>query len=1127
MRRVLRLAAVATALLAALPLPAAPPGSPPATRPSAGGLIRRAEAELRQRRYAEALDLARRAADQAEGADDVRRARRLAVLCRLRGGDEGAADAAEQLLAEFPSLRDDADVQLALAMFHQRHGHHQRAYEAYGRAAKLLSDAARDADAGQAYLAQAEIIRRFYSVIPEGFGPEARAWSATEKEQHAIDDAIRIYNVVLTLDIGDDAKAQTLHRAGRTLAELGRWEFAERGIAFYRRCVREYPQADVAATCQYEIGQAYRKFERYTDAVREMRAFLERYPQARRAPAVRTMLRHITEPHLQVWAPWAVRPGGRPKLYWRSRNVRRVRLVARRVDLVDRAMTDGVFVRVPIEAPPDAAEPVADRSFQTPDAGEHRWHVCGTEGRTPGTEPVELPLDSPGAYHVHAVGDDGAAEANTVAIISDLTLVAKADARDMVVFAIRGDRPAAGAEAAGVRNLYGGRRAFRERRRADDSGLVRLSTLTGGERANRWLAAGRDGDHQAFCTVDAYYCRPWGWPYPWRVYGFTDCGVYPPGEKVRYKQLVRAVRDGAYHSEAGRQVRVEVRGPLGETVFTREHETDAFGAVAGELPLPVDARPGDYRIDLTVDRRDVSFSESGANVFRVMEAEEPHTLVSVRPERDAFGLGDEMQFLVTAQTEQGAPAADRELRLTIRKEPLGPAASWPTACPWLRVGDEDAEPLPRPFVSRGGIETNEDGQALVTVTAEGYDDSPRLGAAYFVTVELDGSTAQAQVRATPEPRVLGVRPQRQVHAAGERATVHVRAEDAFGRAANPPPLSLEMRRADSDVVLEWRTVVLRDGQGSTAISPPGPGRYVVRVEAEDASPAECTFHVAPAEGETLSPRPEELTVIPSAGRCAIGETLRVLVLAPRGVGPVLLTGEADELLFARTLDASAGWALAELPVTAELSPNFTLVATAVRDGDVLRAAAEVVVPPTHRLRDGRAEPVDGRSLRVKVTDRRTGEPVAAQVTLSVLAGPPGIERPGVERFFHGFTRDVQVQWSDSSRTLFQPTRRPLSRSLPRRRRGASTGDPATEPPRFTGDAPATTLLWSADVRTGADGVAEVPLDVPEGQGGLTLWAVAIDGGQRVGSTTALFGFSETEPQPRPSDNTETWKERAP
>lgn len=1081
--------------LAVVAIASATVSAAPSQDESFESLLTTAEARFAAREYAEALDLARRASDLADTEDRQRKAERFAVLCLAMGGDPDADEAAADLLERFPSLRDDAELQVVLGTFYGQRGDHQKAYDTYGRAGKLLEDAGQDSDAWQAYIAQAELIRRFYDVIPDGHGPEARAWSPAEKERHAVEDAVRIYEHALTLDVGDSRRAQSLYRAGRTLAELGRWEFAERGIEFYRRCVAEYPDTTAAADAQYETGQAYRKFQRYVDAAREMGEFLRRYPRHRLVPAVERMMRDITEPQLSLWSAGPVCSGERPLVYWRSRNVEQMHLRAWPVELSEAVSDSEWFSARPSFRDVTSGEPAAQWTLAIDDDGEHRWHVCSPDDDNGDLKPIEVPLDSPGAYYISATADDGQTDTACVVIVSDMITVAKSDADEMLVFSVIGDVPADSVEVSTERLLYGRARTVRDRARTDKHGLARSEPLTQGRRARQWLATVSDGEHQSLCISDEHYWRPWGWTYPWRVYGFTDRGVYRPGQTVRYKQLIRAVSDDEYHNRPGTEVLVEVRDPLGEPVFTHRHETDAFGTIAGEMPLDASLSPGNYCIDLTIGQLRVPFSDAGASVFRVLGDSNSATWLEIRAERDTVRFGQQMRFLVSARTADGSPLDGADLRLVIRQEPFS------------ATGTDSAE-QPRPAVSAGLIRTNQDGQALVTVTAEGFPESPRMGAAYTVTVEHEGSAARAETRAMSQPIALDVVPEAIFCGTGDRINAAIIAADAFGRDVGAEDVTVTMSPADGgDAIARQALVIEDDTRAVISFEARRQGRYVVRAEARGAISAESEVFVAPAEDEPLASPPEGLTVIPSLRTCRIGQTLGVLVAAPFDEGPVLLTGEADELLFAEVVQVRGGWASMEVSVEESMSPNFTVVATAIRNGEVLSGDAEVTVPPTHRMLDIRADLVASNgtdTLRLKLSDRLTGKPVRGQLTVSLLSGEPGVTRPSAEQAFHGFTRDVQVRTFDSSDGLGKLTPRPAASDVPRRRTDRVSRGPASvtvqQPVRLDGISPARTLFWSAGVETNAEGLAELPVDLSGTAGPLTLWVMGTDRGQRVGST---------------------------
>lgn len=1053
--------------------------------------LEQAQRLFADRQYDEARRQARKASENALTEDQRRRADRLAALCGLLQGAPDAGEESERLLEEYPSLAEDAEFQVSQAVYYADRGEHQRAYDKYARAGKLFERQGSHRNAWQAYVAQAEIIRRFYDVIPSGFGEEARAWSPQQQERHAIEDAVAIYERAVDLEVGEDLRAEAIYRAGRTLAELSKWKFAQRGIEYYRQCVRDYSDTTAAATAQYELGQAYRKFERYTDAVREMERFIDRYGEHRRAPSVGRMLQEITSPQVELWSPGPVHLGRRPVLYWRSRNVQRLRLSASAVSLPE-ATSECDWFAPKVSFPEEAVgETVARWTVPIDDEGEHRWHFCATDAESGDGDPIEVPVDAPGAYRVRAVGEDGDSAAECLVVVSDLTTVAKADATETVVFAVRDDMPVVEADVSAAWLPYRRREPLFARGRTDEAGLARLDSLDAG-RARRWLATARSGDHQSLCISEEHYWAQWGWQYAWRVYGFTDRGVYHKGDTVHYRQIVRAVDDGGYANRPGQEVRVDIRDPLGEVVYTRQHVTDEFGSFSGEWTPDADSPAGDYRINVSIGQLAVPFRDGGANVFRVLDADSSDLRLELRPARDSYNFGEEMKFVVRAVQADGTVSPETDLRLSIRKEPFDPATYLP---------DSSVSPAS----SGGVIQTDEQGEATITIEADGFQDAPHLGAKFVVTAFHGEAAARGVARAAGDAVRLAVSTDRGIYSAGEPVRVAVSATRADGA---PRKATVKLTASGDREGVPRSFELTIEEEGGTTFIPPQPGRYMIRAQSPEAVADETSFIVTPGEGDVLPWQPEKLNIVASPGKLQTGDQLRLLVTAPFESGPVLVTGEANKLLFADSVNVSGGWTMVELPVTEDMSPNFTAVATAIRGGEVLSAETGVTVPPTHQLLNIDAEVVSGQSdrpvLRIKVTDARTGDPVAASATVSLVSGEPNIDRPSVEDAFYGFTRDVQVLTFDSSEALGKLTRRPADprdRRRPERLRrdNRRAGSAPREQVRLDGVSPTETVLWADKSARGEDGIVELPAPLPDDGKPLTAWIVAVDKSNRVGS----------------------------
>src|SRR5665213_1328399 len=108
------------------------------------------------------------------------------------------------------------------------------------------------------------------------------------------------------------------------------------------------------------------------------------------------------------------------------------------------------------------------------------------------------------------------------------------------------------------------------------------------------FAHGDDGS-LAFAYLPYSFRQPGN---PAAGYVHTDRPIYRPGDRVQYRALVRDGIPGSYAVPAG-EVSLVIRDPEWKNVVTAKVRLDAFGALAGDLPLADDAKLGTYQIGVT------------------------------------------------------------------------------------------------------------------------------------------------------------------------------------------------------------------------------------------------------------------------------------------------------------------------------------------------------------------------------------------------------------------------------------------------------------------------------------------------------------------------------------------------
>ncbi|GAF98556.1 unnamed protein product, partial [marine sediment metagenome] len=218
----------------------------------------------------------------------------------------------------------------------------------------------------------------------------------------------------------------------------------------------------------------------------------------------------------------------------------------------------------------------------------------------------------------------------------------------------------------------------------------------------------------------------------------------------------------------------------------------------------------------------------------------------------------------------------------------------------------------------------------------------------------------------------------------------------------------------------------KTGRGSLRFTPDVTGRMKIIVRQEgakkDQKPVEghCYLWIASKTGAEAHYAYNDLKIVPAKDQWEIGQKMRVLVNSRFTNSRVLLTGEADDVLFSQVVHVKKNSKMVTINVDEKLCPNFRLTATLLRDNRLLMDIKEIVVPPTHKFlkvtatldkgdlgggEGNKFQPREKTKVRVKLTDMRTGKPVAGQVTLMMVDSSVYYIQPefrqAIEKAFYG------------------------------------------------------------------------------------------------------------------------------
>lgn len=594
--------------------------------------------------------------------------------------------------------------------------------------------------------------------------------------------------------------------------------------------------------------------------------------------------------------------------------------------------------------------------------------------------------------------------------------------------------------------------------------------------------------------------------------------IYRPGETVSVTTLLR---DNAARAVAGRSWLLKLWRPDGVEADRREVRDAGAGGGTAAFPLPPNAPPGAWSLTAHSEPEGPAI---GHAEFTVHDLLPPRLELSLAAAEPALVPGKAEVLSIEGRTPFGAAAAHLpgELSMTVR------FAETPfPAHPGYRFGLAQETFAPVQTVLPG-FTTGGDGRAEAELPALKLPESSHpLQALIRGTLFDIGGRAVSRELVLPvrhQPLSIGLRPRFEDDALPEGATAvfDVIALAADGAAVDKADLSYELYEEEPDfrwfeagghwdyetVVRDHRltggTVAVAAGKPAAIEEPVRAGRY--RLEVFDAKSGAATS-LRFAAGWWATPaaagRPDKVEV--SVMRSRDGTLAHVHIKPPYDSQVVIAVADRS-VRTVLTRPVGAAGAFLDIPVSRDWSAGVTIIATAYAAVNSARKTA-----PRRAIGAGwLAVDPQPRTLRVKLDAPATIEPrraLSVAVTVRDAAGaplPPGSPAyltlaavdeavlqvtdqpaPDPAAYYLG-QRQLGVELCDVYGRLLDPARAesaPARGAPPERKRlHPVAGLPDRNAPVVT--------LFSGVVRTGADGTAQVPLEIPDFDGRLRLLALA-------------------------------------
>ncbi|NUM34574.1 MAG: hypothetical protein HUU50_08525 [Candidatus Brocadiae bacterium] len=489
-------------------------------------------------------------------------------------------------------------------------------------------------------------------------------------------------------------------------------------------------------------------------------------------------------------------------------------------------------------------------------------------------------------------------------------------------------------------------------------------------------------------------------------YCYTERPVYRPGQKVYFK--------GIFYQEkpaSNQTIRVTVHDSGYKTIYEKDHKTNEFGSIQGELTLSAKASLGSYQIQMGG-----SFYANSS--FDVQEYKKPEYEVSVIPSQNHIVQGDTISILAKAIYYFGEPVKEADVEYKIYESPYwhnpyqrDPGDEWS----WFRVSNIDDYEL-SPFHGKkhtrryyhyqenqerlfhqGQSKLDDKGEVKISLTTnkkEGQDLRYRVEVS-VIDKSRRSISSSASILATYTAFHLSIRPDRWYYRSGEKATITVRAQEYSGKSISVPITLSAMYRENSEYISLFTKDFQTNEQGifSYEFYPDGNGSYLFSVEATDNAKrkirADHSFWVStpgwrsPIVYSGLEIQLEKTTCLP-------GEKIRGMITSGHESSYVLLTLENNRIQKYQLIQLDGSSFSLEESISDSCEPFVNVTATMLEQEGMVIKSVKVTVPPLRSfLKIGIARnkpqytPGENATYTIKIADWKDN-PVQAEFSFGLV-----------------------------------------------------------------------------------------------------------------------------------------------
>ncbi len=425
------------------------------------------------------------------------------------------------------------------------------------------------------------------------------------------------------------------------------------------------------------------------------------------------------------------------------------------------------------------------------------------------------------------------------------------------------------------------------------------------------------------------------------AYIYTNQPVYRPGQRVNFKAIFREINKNELLNLAEKTAKVTIKTSKNKEVYSAEIKTNEFGTISAGFYLDEDADLGVYSIFIEMDGKNFYGS------FSVEEYKKPEYKVNISLNQNQYSAGEEIKGTVSADYYFGSPVQNAQVKVMIYRETFWRPWWYFSEYRWFYRNFEKWNPYytyNKELIHELSGELGADGKYHFNYPLqEKAENDFKYSVVAIVTDASRRSTeGSTQFFVTRGAFSLSTSPEKYFFDINSEVRLRINAFDfddkpvktSFYVVINYPYDKLMRPGQISDTVKGYTN---ENGNAFISYRPKVnlEGQYTYKVVATDQKgreiSASSSFYYGNYKYYYYDRTSSGIEIVTDKDAYDKGETLRAVVFVPFENQDLLLTYEADEILYYKKIKTEGNSFEINEKLTDKFSPSFNVSVTFYRD----------------------------------------------------------------------------------------------------------------------------------------------------------------------------------------------------